>query len=171
MRVLAFDSGAKRAGWAALSNDTGKIVYIDSGIRELPRSSKETYQDYALSLTGYWCAATQELINTYKTEYVITEIVPVRGMNDFAQGYLAHTMSVAVKATASYMGAIISQVSATKVQNEIGIKGRAKKMTKPNVRNGVISILPKLEGILRADGKVFERSDAIAIGLWYLRNI
>lgn len=166
MRVLSFDPGARRAGWAVL--DPGP-TYIASGIEEFPRREGESYQRYRMRLTYFWVARASELLDEYKPEYVVTETVPVYGMNDFSQGYLALVMSVCIHAM-TYLrldGTLIKQVSARSVQKQIAIRGNSKNITKTQVRNGVISLLPELEEQY-GKTKVFEATDALAIALFSL---
>jgi hypothetical protein len=100
---------------------------------------------------------------------VVTEIVPPRGMNDFAQGYLANVMATTIHAIAIYHGVKVEQVSARKVHNQIAIGGKTKNPTKPQVRNGVLQLLPELKDSKAKEWvKIFEEPDALAIALWRL---
>lgn len=168
MKILSLDSGAKRAGWAVLEDGP---TYIFSEVVHFPRGDKEAYQFYRVNLANLWVKETKRLITIYQPDLVVCEIVPVYGMNDAAQGYLANVMATTVYATALCCGVKASQVSAVKVQNAIGIKGKTKKMTKPQVRNGVLAMLPELEGRRKDWVKIFEEPDAIAIGLYTLKNL
>lgn len=165
MRVLSFDSGAKRAGWAVL--DPGP-EYISSGVEECIRRPKQTYQGYRMELTEHWVEFTAHLLDEYKPTHVVTEIVPPYGMNDFSQGYLANVMATTVHAITFGYGKEPFQVSAKRVQEQIAIRGKSTKITKPQVRNGVVSLIPELKS--RAGGwtKIWEEPDAIAIGLHFL---
>jgi hypothetical protein len=167
MRILAFDSGARRAGWAMLENQWWGIEF-DSDVISFPRESKELYQDYRMRLAQFWTFKTLDLIHDLNPDHIVTETVPVYGMNDFSQGYLANVMATTVHAVAFIQGITVAQVSARKVQSAIAIGGKTKKPTKPQVRNGVIERLPEVKDTLKSEMKVFERSDALAIGLWYL---
>lgn len=165
MRVLGIDPGAKRAGWAVVDNGPS---YVDSHVIEFPRPKIESYQEYRLKLVNVWVTEAHELIEIWNPDLIVTEIVPAYGMNDFGQGYLANVMATAVQATAYYKGFPPSQVSAVAVQNAIGIKGKSKKVTKAQVRNGVISLLPELAHRKPDWVKVWEEPDALAIALFAL---
>lgn len=162
MRVLAFDSGAKRAGWAVLESGP---IYLSSGVVECIKEPKEAYQVYRMKLTARWVRVTCDLLDAYVPDVVITETVPVYGMNDFSQGYLANVMATTVHAISILTGFETYQVSAQKVHNQIAIGGKTKRPTKPQVRNGVLTLLPDLKEEAKSWGKIFERSDALAIGL------
>lgn len=164
MRVLSFDSGAKRAGWAVLESGP---KYIASGVIEHDRGATK-YQEYAMHLTEQWVIHTSEFIREYSPDQIVTEIVPAYGMNDYGQGYLVNVMATTVHAIALGMGVEVSHVSAVKVQNAIAIPGRPKKLTKVQVRNGVVSLLPELIERVPDWTKVMEEPDALAVGLWFL---
>lgn len=165
-RIVAFDSGAKRAGYALLHND----VYVASAVFHFPREVKEAYQDYRMRLTGYWAWKTEKLIEQERPTVIVTEMVPVYGMNDFSQGYLANVMATTVHAIAIQKKISVVQVSAVKVQNAIAKRGKTKKITKPQVRNGVLELYPQLSSLFKGEPKIFERSDAIAIAAWYFKT-
>jgi hypothetical protein len=120
-----------------------------------------------MRLTNYWVGRTAELLEEYSPTCVVTETVPVYGMNDFSQGYLALVMCVTVHAMALAMGIETSQVSARTVQKHIAIRGNSKSVTKTQVRNGVCSLIPEVQE-LYGKTKVFEPTDALAIGLFTL---
>lgn len=164
MRILSIDSGAKRTGWAVLESGP---VYIASGVIYFPRGN-ETFQEYRLNLARFWVNQSQELLAGWTPDHLVTEIVPSRGFNIPEQGYLANVQVTTLHAIAIEQDIKISQVMARTVQSEIAIRGRGKKITKQQVRNGVISLLPELKSRVSDWVKVFEEPDALAIGLWHL---
>lgn len=120
-----------------------------------------------MNLTSVWHWKTEELIDHHKPEIVVTETVPVFGMNNFAQGYLANVMATTVHVVAFSHGLRVEQVSAQKVHNQIAVGGKTKNPTKPQVRNGVLQLLPQLkDSKIKEWVKVFEEPDALAIALW-----
>lgn len=165
MKVLAFDSGATRAGWAVLEDGP---VYIASDVEHRPRPATQAYQAYRMELTEFWAFTTRELLDEYKPTLVITETVPVVGMNNFSQGYLANVMATTVHVVAMMADYNVEQVSARSVQKNISVRGKTKNVTKPQVRNGVLSLLPELKETFKQNMKIFEESDAVAIGLYTL---
>jgi len=165
MRVLSIDSGAKRAGWAIL--ETGP-KYLRSGVIHFPRGDNVGFQAYRLDLARFWVQETQELLDWWRPDHVVTETVPSRGFNIPEQGYLANVQATTLHAIAIQRDIPVSQVMARTVQSEIAVRGRSKKITKQQVRNGVISLLPELKSRVSDWVKVFEEPDALAIGLWYL---
>jgi hypothetical protein len=87
-----------------------------------------------------------------------------------SQLYLANVMASTVHAVGYFnsKSLTVKQVSARSVQSKIAIRGRSSKITKVNVRDGVLSILPELahkkpEWIKTG---ISEESDALAIGLY-----
>lgn len=163
-RILSIDPGATRAGWAIL--DTGP-VYVASGMIPFPRG-KMAFQEYRIALARFWVEQSRDLIAGWQPDHVVTEIVPSRGFNIPEQGYLANVMATTLHAISYEYGREISQVMARTVQSEIAIRGRSKKITKQQVRNGVVTLLPQLKPRVSDWVKIFEESDAIAIGLWFL---
>lgn len=164
MRILAFDPGAQRTGWAVL--ETGP-KYIASDVVYNPRGSTP-FQIYRMGLTEYWVEHTAHLIRKYKPQQVISETVPSRGAGIPEQLYLANVQITTAHAIALGYGCEVRQVSARTVQKAIAIRGKSKGVTKPQVRNGVLSLLPELKPRVKGFVKVFEETDALAIGLWYL---
>lgn len=167
MIILAVDPGAKRTGWAILERADGVIKYIDSGVIEYPREDLP-FQVYRMQLADFWVRKSERLLETWKPDNIITEIVPSRGFNIPEQGYLANVQITTLHAIARSQGYLVHQVSARTVQSHIAIRGRGKKITKQQVRNGVIVGLPELKSRISEWMKVFEETDALAIGLWYL---
>lgn len=169
--VLAIDPGATRAGWAVLGTPgtDGKATYVDSGVVHHPRLPKQTFQDYRMELTECWIEEAFDLMEEYKPSVLISETVPSRGPEIMDQLYLANVQITVLHAIALSYGVKVEQVSARTVQSKMALRKKNVKVTKPQVRNGVLSYFPELEPLLKTKGKqVFEESDALAIGLWYL---
>jgi hypothetical protein len=121
-----------------------------------------------MGLTEYWAFTTLELLEIYKPSIIITETVPVVGMNNFAQGYLANVMATTVHTVCVLQDYRVEQVSARSVQKNISVRGKTKNVTKPQVRNGVLSLVPELKDKFKENMKIFEESDAVAIALYTL---
>lgn len=164
-RILAIDPGAERAGWAVL--DTGP-EYIASGVVKFPRPKKQPFQEYRMMLAQFWVAESRGLITTFEPDHIVSETVPSRGFNIPEQGYLANVQITTLHAVAFEYGRECSQVSASAVKNHISIRSKSKKITKPQVRNGVLSLLPELKPRASNWVKIFEEPDALAIGLFFL---
>lgn len=113
----------------------------------------------------HWCPTLFELT---QPDTVVSEIVPAVGFNNASQSYLANVAISTVHACAFAAGIDCVQVSARTVQKNIAIRGNSKRVTKAQVRNGVLKLLPELEHRKSDWTKIFEEPDALAIGLDYL---
>lgn len=165
MRVLAFDPGATRTGWAVLEEGP---KYIASGVEYNPRGDTK-FQIYRMELSRFWVDRGLDLLLEYEPDVVVSETVPSRGAGIPEQLYLANVQITIVHALAIMYGSCeVQQISARTVQKAIAIRGNSRKVTKPQVRNGVLSLLPELKPRLKEFIKVFEETDALAIGLWHL---
>jgi Holliday junction resolvasome RuvABC endonuclease subunit len=172
-RVLAFDPGAKRCGWACL--DDHSHVGPDlagSGVfgleRRLNGKKKEEFQKYRLRLLPFFVESVGDLIDEYAPQEIVTEIVPAVGGGNFiaaTQSELAKVLVTVVQVIAYLEGIEISQVSAGTVKRNIGGK---KDATKVAVRNGVFKFLPELAERKGEWTKLFDEPDAIAVGLCHL---
>ena len=162
-RVLAIDPGAVRAGWAVL--EEGK--YVSSGVVHTPRPQTEPFQEYRMRITKEWWEwGSTWILSTWPT-VLVNEIVPYAPNLTSAQIYLTNVMVSVLHAVAIRYDREIVQVSARTVQSSIAKRGNSKGITKPQVRNGVLERLPELQPRLKDFTKVFEETDALAIGLWY----
>lgn len=171
MNVLAVDPGATRAGWAVLGEPgkDGKASYIASGVVHHPRLPKQEFQKYRMELTEHWIDESFDLIEEYKPSVLISETVPSRGPEIMDQLYLVNVQVTVLHTIALTYGVKVEQVAARTVQSKIALRKKDVKVTKPQVRNGVLLQFPELESRLRTKGtQVFEESDALAIGLYYL---
>lgn len=165
--VLAIDPGATRAGWAVLQGEKGSATHLGSGVIHHPRLPKQTFQIYRMGLAERWVEEGFYLMEEYEPEILISETVPSRGPEIMDQLYLANVQVTTLHAVAMMYGVKVLQVSARTVQAEIAKRKPKVKVTKPQVRNGVIDRLPELETRLKGS-KIFEESDALSIGLWWL---
>lgn len=171
MRILAMDPGAKRCGWAVLSEGSknrSEIKYHDSGILGLVQPSK--YQDYRLRLIEYWVIHATQLFHIHEPEAVVSEIVPPTGgtMGGIINRQLSLTVITTVQALAWQQHCPLIQIGASTVKKKVGGSGKASKV---KVRDGVISLLPELESRRKEwTGKdaVYDEIDALAIGLTHL---
>lgn len=169
-RIIGFDSGAKRMGWAALEREGPKQIPTHLGLgyfgveREV-NGSKTKYQEYRLQLIDFWIAKSPELFDRYRPDSIVCEIIPVVGGGNFVaatQSQLAATAITVVQVIAKQYGIPVYQIGATSVKAKIG---GGKKATKVKVRNGIINIMPELEQYRKEWTKVFDVSDAVAIAL------
>jgi Holliday junction resolvasome RuvABC endonuclease subunit len=173
-RLLSFDPGAERCGWCVLTRDSkrGKRSAPEAkglgyfGIpRKVNEGKKTDYQPYRLSLLDLWIEKAPHLIESYEPEEIVSEIVPPVGSGGFVvatQSQLALCAITAIQVVAKQRGIPIAQVGATTVKTRIG---GGKKATKVAVRNGVFKIIPDLEDRKKEWSKMFDVSDAVAIGL------
>jgi Holliday junction resolvasome RuvABC endonuclease subunit len=169
MRVLSFDPGAKRLGWASLGRDNGRLYYHMSGVIYMPPAGKS--QEYRQEIIQTLAHYTPTLLDLTEPDEVAVEIVPSVGGGNFAaavQTYLVHAAITTVETICYTAGLPITYYGANTVQSRIAIKGKGKKVTKVHVRNGVIRLFPELEERKRDWVKIFEEPDAIAIGATHL---
>lgn len=179
-RVLALDPGAERQGWIVLEgSERHKIkppIHHALGYFGVPRNLKGSkdkkdntpYQEYRLSVLDLWNEQTPILIERYEPDEVVSEIVPPVGGGNFVvatQSQLALCAITCVQVNAKQLGIPVYQIGATTVKANIGGN---KKATKVAVRNGVFKIMPDLEIFKKEWTKVFEVSDAAAIGLTHM---
>lgn len=166
--ILAVDPGATRAGWAVLGAYGGLPNYIASGVVHCAKRPDQKFQDYRMELIALWLDEAFDLIEEYKPNVLITEVVPSRGPEIMDQMYLMNVQCTTLQAVALTYGVKVVQVSARTVQSKLALRKKDVKVTKPQVRNGVLTHYPELTERLKPKGsQVFEESDAIAIGLWY----
>ena len=175
-RLLSFDPGAERCGWAALEreiSEKGKNKppsYLGLGYFGLERrvnGSSTKYQKYRLQLLDFWIEKTPELLDRYRPDIVVAEIVPVVGGGNFVvatQSQLAATAITAIQIIAKQHKIPVEQIGATTTKKRIGGKNKA---TKVAVRNGVFEIMPELVDFKKEWTKMFDVSDAVATGLAY----
>lgn len=164
---MAFDPGAKRCGWAVLEESVRKptYMYINSGIIGLERENKEPYQDYRLRLVNYWVVESSDLFTEYEPDHIVTEIIPAVGGGNFVvatQSQLALCVVTTIQTMAVIHGIGYSQIAAGTVKRNIG---GVKDATKVRVRNQILEVFPGLEPRKKEWTKVFDETDAIAIGL------
>jgi len=170
MRILAFDPGANRMGYALLEEGPKEVLSgttDTSGIVELEKDENETYQAHRLRIIEYWSKYTQNMINEFKPDIVANEIVPPTGGNaaNVIHRQKAMAAITTVQVIAFQNGIPIKQVAASTVKKAIGGSGKA---TKVAVRNGVFSLLPSTMRFKNEWKKVHDHSDAFAVGLTVL---
>jgi len=169
VRVLAFDPGADRMGYALLETGpkevfSGDESFLTSGIKGVLKNDGETYQDHKLRIIEYWAHTANDLIKLFKPDIIANEIVPPTGGNigNLIHRQKAMTAITAVQVVAIQSGIEIKQIAASTVKKNIGGSGKA---TKVAVRNGVIELLPSTERFKPEWKKVFDHCDAFAVGL------
>lgn len=168
MRLLAYDSGAERMGWACLAGDgLTAPVYVASGIARFPRGKKD-YQPYKLELIENWTYVGPAMFSEYNPDAIVCETLPAVGFNNAIQAELAKAATTTVQAMAFERSIPVFQIAAITVKTRIGGKKNA---TKVQVRNGVIDFLPELEPrkFEWTDAKkTMDEPDAIGVGLAHL---
>lgn len=171
MKVLGFDPGATRCGWACISLDAENkdVIEHGSGVFGLKRnyngSKAEPYQEYRLRLIDFWIRNGKHLLNDYQPDVVIGETVPPTGTGNVAgniQRTLAATSFTVVVVLARQDSVAVEQIGATSVKTRIG---GSKKASKVAVRNGVYKIVPATERFHKEWVSIFDRSDAYAVAL------
>jgi Holliday junction resolvasome RuvABC endonuclease subunit len=166
--VLAIDPGAQRAGWSVLEQrNEGNPTHVASGVVHFPRLPKQKFQEYRMALTEHWVEEGFDLMEEYKPDVLVSEIVPPLGANNGTQLYLANVQIAVLHAIAISYGVKVVQVSARSVQAKIALRKQDVKVTKPQVRQGVLERFPEIETVVKEEMKVFERTDAIAIGAYW----
>ncbi len=167
MRILSFDPGAKRQGWACLEKPIGTDVplYHGSGVVQIDRTQTEAFQAYKLRVIYTWVKETVSLFDAWHPDEIACEIVPSMGFERSVQNQLAQAAITTVQAVAIYHRKPVHQLSATTVKKKITGDGRA---SKAKVRNGVFKLVPETKVRFKEWVKVFDESDAIAIGLTHL---
>lgn len=166
MKLLAFDPGAKRCGFALVEDSNDGPIWNGSGILGLDRSSDEKFQEYRLRLIKYWTIEAAKLFKAYRPDAMVNEIIPAVGGGNFivaTQSHLAAAAITVITAVAYQNKIPVSQIGATTVKKNIGGSNKA---TKIQVRNGVYNLMPDLKN-KRKDKwkKVYDESDACAIAL------
>lgn len=157
-------------GWAVLLSHDSGIDYVDSGILGLNKGDIKD-QEYKLLLIKTLIDPMIDLMEKHDPDHVVNEIVPSVGSGNFAvagQGYLANTAIVVANVVAAISMIPFSQIAARTVQTKVARRPDkpTKKISKVQVRNGVIDRLPELKD--RAKDMVADETDAIAIGLAWL---
>lgn len=168
MRVLSFDPGAKRMGWACLEGGEGQEPrYLGSGIEELIKGADEKDQEYRLRLIDRWAIRGFEMLERWRPNFVANETFPLFGGEGFSnnvQGKLAQTAITTLQTVCSIYGTPVTQVAAISVKARIG---GTKKATKVAIRNGVIEFLPELAPRKKewTTHEKMDETDAIGVGL------
>lgn len=174
MSLLAVDGGAERLGWAILDREGSKPVYLDSGLVSFPQDEfAGSFQEYRLALIDFYVDHLTRPGSVFDDSYlpvtkVVTEVLPAVGFGNGVQAYLVNVALTTVQALATLAGIPVTQISARTTQSQIAIGKKGKKITKVQVRNGVLAQLPELSHRKSEWTKVFDEVDAIATGLAYL---
>lgn len=172
MRLLNFDPGGEKLGWAVI--DQGP-AYVQSGVFKWPRSG-QPYQEYRVKLTKACRSVVHRLIDFYEPDRIVVEIVPAIGSVGFmqsGQGYIANVVATTIHNVAFERGVEFVQVSARSWESRIALRQTKKeKVTKPKIRNGVLTHFPHLKTLMSpADLKEWDRWDAMGIGLFSLGHV
>jgi Holliday junction resolvasome RuvABC endonuclease subunit len=151
-------------GVAILDYDekTNVVEYVYSTYWETHKPDSMKYQEYRLRVVQEMVENAEQLFAFHEPDQVACEVLPVRGFTNSSQVFLAHAALAAVQGIAFAFGAQVTQVAAVTVKKRIGGSPKA---TKVAVRNGVLQLLPELAPKKSKWTKVFDESDAIAIGL------
>lgn len=161
MRVLAFDPGAKRMGYAVIvGNGKGVPVHVDSGTEQFVRQPNEAYQVYRSRLIDHWSHRTFSMIKIYDPHMVVYETLPVKGFRDMSQALLAAAAVTTVHAISVMETIPVRTYAASSVKARIAGSNRA---TKVGVRKGVQHFLPELD--TPGWPQYPDESDAVAIAL------
>jgi Holliday junction resolvasome RuvABC endonuclease subunit len=168
--VLAIDPGAERCGYAIFDTGSDELL-IRSGILDTPRN-KEDFQPYRMALEERTLVYFDLMFDKYAPDLAVNEIIPAVGGGNFSvttQSYLTNCVVSTFHNVAFMHGAQTKQVAARSVQAAIAVRGKSKKISKVQVRNGVIERLPQLRP--RIKELVADETDAIAIGLYSLDQL
>lgn len=178
IRILSIDPGAERCGWAVLDvDDHGVSAHVDSGILQFRREGM-VFQEYRVKLEEASWFRFDSLLTEYAPSVVVNEIIPsVSSSSNFVlagQSYLANTVVSVLHVCAVFHSIPVAQISAREVQSKIVLEKRKdQKISKQQVRNGVLHSLPEIahkksEWI---KSKHWDESDALAIGLVFGRSL
>ena len=166
--ILAIDPGAERCGFALI--DGGRLV--TSGLLgtaswegSVPRKQQDiSYQGYRLVLEELTLVYFDMLFNKYKPTMALNEILPPLGMHNATQAYLANCVLTTFHNCAFIHDVPIRQVAANTWQPKIAIRGKSKKITKVQIRNGILNLFPELRPHIAAMKP--DETDAIGIGVY-----
>jgi Holliday junction resolvasome RuvABC endonuclease subunit len=171
-RVLAFDPGFQRMGWASIGWDRGSLYYHMSGVFHLDPilekvvSSGSKYQQRRIDYVESLAYALPTLFDLTQPDAVVNETVPAVGSFNGTQMYLANVAITVVQTIACQRGLPVSQIGATSVHSKFFPKHKGK-VTKPKLRNAVIELFPELaprKSEWTGKTAIYEEPDAIAIG-------
>jgi Holliday junction resolvasome RuvABC endonuclease subunit len=164
-KILAYDPGAERMGFAVLEGDgVTAPKYIDSGIVRVPMKDMD-YQPYKLHLIEQWTWLAPAHLVKYEPDLIVCETMPAVGYNNSTQAELAKAAIITVMAMAFEREIPVHQIAATTVKKHIAGNHRA---TKVKVRDGMIGFLPELAPRRmqwQDSKKTLDESDALGIGL------
>jgi Holliday junction resolvasome RuvABC endonuclease subunit len=164
MKLLSFDPGMRRMGWAWLEREGDTITYLNSGVLHFPEM--KPFQKQRLQYVKEAQAELAILFDLTQPDAVVNETVPAIGTFNGVQMYLANVAITVVQTVAFQRGLPVNQIGATSVHSKF-FPGRKGKVTKPKLRNAVIELFPELESRRKewtGKGAIYEEPDAIAIG-------
>lgn len=171
MRVLSFDPGSVRMGWAVQDGaPPARPTHVASGVFYYPRGDRELYQPYRLKMLRDWFENNAPmLLEEYQPDKVVNEVVPSRGAGEAGTTLLilAQSNVDAVHCACMVWGTPFEQVSASTMQKAVyGEHKKGEKITKAKLRNAVLQWYPELrEEYWKAWLKQFEQPDAIGVGI------
>jgi Holliday junction resolvasome RuvABC endonuclease subunit len=174
MALLSIDGGAERLGWGILEREGNRPVYLDSGLVSFAQKDfGGTFQDYRLALIRHYVDHLTRPGSIFDDSFMpvtemVAEVLPAIGFGNPVQAYLANVALTVVQTIAVLADVPMSQISARTVQSRIAVGRKGKKITKVQVRNGVLRQLPELEHRKKEWTKIFDEPDALAVGLSYL---
>jgi Holliday junction resolvasome RuvABC endonuclease subunit len=164
MRGLGIDPGFRRMGWASVERYQNHPHYHLSGVLHFPPVGK--FQDERVQYIEELVPEAELILDLTQPEFVVNETVPAVGSFGGVQMYLANVAVTVMQTMAVARGLPIRQIGANRVQSKIAVGRKGRKTTKPQVRNGVIQLLPELETRRKEwTGKraIYEEPDAIAV--------
>lgn len=174
MKLLSFDPGAERMGYACLEGD-GTLTAKSWGYgylgveRASNGSKKEEYQKYRLRLIKFWAEEADYLFTTFKPDEMVNELIPPVGGAAFASNGLQAQLAMAALSVlqgAAYRHDVpVTQIAAQTVKKAVGGSYKA---TKVKVRNGVFLLMPQLAFHRKEWTRMFDISDAFAVGLTHM---
>lgn len=168
-RILAFDPGALRAGWAVLGSDEDGYYCLDSGVLGLERDGM-AFQEYRAALIEAWHDTHfPYLLGTWRPRCVACEQLPPVGSGNFiqaTQAELAKAVATTIEVCCLRERIPFQLIHAGTVKKAVvGRAGSRKsgKVTKEQVRDAVWAVLPHL-AVPRSEW-VADETDAIAVAL------
>lgn len=161
-KIIGIDSGAKRCGFACLTNEWDySLVWADAIGQEAEFTEK--YGEHRRRLVGDWTNFLASLFDEWTPSMVVCETVPITGAaNASGQRLKALMVVVVAQVLCVQRGIVFTEVAANTVKLRVTGNGAA---TKPKVREAVIKIFPELEPRRKEMVATADISDAIAVAL------
>lgn len=164
-RVMAFDVGAIRMGWAVIDANRGDYSLVAYGVKGVTELAAETFRDYRWRLIDYWVYEFPELVVEYNPDMFVSEEIPMInhggkfGNLQRIKGLVAITVCQALNIELfpdKPWRVIAANTAKLCVANN-------NKATKVAVRNAVAKVFPELEEIKKT--LVPDMTDAIGLAL------